>query len=98
VEHGEVRVLSNLPAHKNSAESIHPTVRAFDNPASRFHAGLALQFLLLFASASQMQRETRRDSDGAGFGVVVALVETGYSGALATLASMTFVKPRPAPS
>jgi hypothetical protein len=63
VEHGEVRILPNLAAHKDPAESIHPTVRAFDDPASRFHARLAFQFLLFFASASQMKRETRRNSD-----------------------------------
>jgi hypothetical protein len=76
VEHGEVRILSNLPPHKDAAESIHPTVRAFDYQESRSHARLTFQLLLLFASASQVKREARCNSDGAGLGVVLALVKT----------------------
>ena len=75
MEHGKVSVLPDFPTDEDSAEPIHPAVRAFYDPASRANARFAFQIFLLFAATSQMERETRCGSNGTSLIVVVSLVE-----------------------
>jgi hypothetical protein len=75
VEHGEVGVGAFLPAGEDAAEAVEPGVGAFDDPAARPEAGLALQRLCLLAAPADVRGEAELRRELVDLGEVVALVE-----------------------
>ncbi len=75
MKHGEVRVLANFPPDENASESVHPAVGPLDDPSSCLDAGLALEFLLLFAPAAHVKCEPVGSSDSPRLLVVECLVQ-----------------------
>ena len=64
------------PAHEDAAEAVHPTVRAFHDPASGLEARLLLEGLRLFSPRTDMRGEVELLEQVPNFVVVVAFVQT----------------------
>jgi hypothetical protein len=72
MEHDDVSVGTFLPADEDPAEAIHPTVRAFDDPARSAESGATLDGLRLFSASFDVRSEFERGNDFARLRVVVA--------------------------
>src|SRR5438552_17620344 len=56
MEHGQIVLDLFVPADQDTAKAVHPTVSAFDHPASGLEADLSFERLRLFTSGSNVQR------------------------------------------
>ena len=80
MEHLDVGIGSLLPAHEDSAEAIHPTVSAFDDPASSAKSGSTLDSLRFFAARLDVCGELKRSNELTVLLKVVAFVQTQVLG------------------
>src|SRR5262245_20396016 len=83
MQHRNVGVSPLLPAHKDATEAIQPTVGPFNDPASSFAAGGALDLYWVNTASTDVPREAELVDDAVDLGVVVALVQAEMLGALA---------------
>jgi hypothetical protein len=75
MQHGDIGVGALLPSDEDSPEAIHPTVRAFHDPAARLVAGGALEPALILTTASDVAGEAKLVDESIDLGAIVALVE-----------------------
>src|SRR5271154_3703373 len=75
MDHGDVGGWPLLPANQDSAEAVHPTMRTFDNPASRPVTSTLLDGLGVFAPQTDVRSEAKLLGEVPDLVVVVALVE-----------------------
>src|SRR5260370_12536274 len=54
MKHRQIVFRFLAPADENSAKTVHPTMRSFHDPSTRFFKNLALEFLCLFSACANM--------------------------------------------
>lgn len=75
MQHREVVLGALLPAHEQAPEAVEPGVGALDHPTPGAVAGLVPDGVGLLAAGAKVQGEAELGGEGAGLGVVVALVD-----------------------
>src|SRR5689334_767907 len=76
MEQRNVRICSLRPADEHVAESIHPAMRALDNPPPRSVSRFLLDLFRLFATRTNVRRKAELLQQRRHLSVVVPLVET----------------------
>ena len=64
-----------IPAHQNAPKTVHPALRAFDNPAPRAFARLLRQFFGFLTTTAHMGGQATFLEEGAHFRIIIAFIQ-----------------------
>lgn len=75
MQKGEIGCGELFPSNQDATEAVHPTVRAFNNPASRTETCLSFNTPRLLATRVQMEGKAELGDRFTHFGIAVTLIE-----------------------